>query len=183
MACGCFAKCQPAHQENIHTLTHQGNSHREQFGVQHLTQANINMQVRGAGDRTTNLLINRWPAWPPKLKPLHIYHTKCTSGRGLQSHVSVSAVFKILINITPYVLSGDTPEKESLCMPDPPPVIFCRYIRISNVYCIQEIRSCGWWSRTFTSVRKDILLGQRWNKVIELVNFKFPALNKSLALF
>lgn len=40
--------------------------HRELLRVQHLAQGHFNMQTRGVGDQTTDLLVSRQPTLPPE---------------------------------------------------------------------------------------------------------------------
>ncbi len=53
MPWNCSSRQQPAHQELIHT--------HSQFGVQCLAQGDFHMWTKEDGDRTTGLLIGRWP--------------------------------------------------------------------------------------------------------------------------
>ncbi len=82
---GFSTKSHPAHQELIHTVTHQWSSHREQFGVQYLTQGDLT--CRGAGDRITDLLIGRQPTLPTEPHPPHSGQTLSDIVFVLQLHL------------------------------------------------------------------------------------------------
>ncbi len=60
---GFSTKGQPAQQELIHTRSPtNGAAIGSNVGFQYLAQGHFDMQTGGAGDRTTDLVIGRWPA-------------------------------------------------------------------------------------------------------------------------
>ena len=72
----CLWRLELLHNKQIQTFTHWwqrlpcrvASVHQEQFGVQYLAQGHLDMQLRGAGNSTNNLLITRQPAVAPELK-------------------------------------------------------------------------------------------------------------------